>query len=86
VAVEFQAASITSNGDSKGEAPLSHMMANNPHFKYYADSRGYQLFNITPDQWRTDVKVLDKVSERGGAIRTERCYAVEQGRPKLETV
>lgn len=86
VAVEFQAASITSNGDSKGEAPLSHMMANNPHFAYYADSRGYQLFTITPRQWSTDVKVLDKVSERGGPIRTARRYAVEPGRAKLEIV
>jgi Phosphodiesterase/alkaline phosphatase D len=86
VAVEFQAASITSNGDSRGEAPVSHMLSNNPHFAYYADSRGYQLFDISPKQWLTEVKVLDKVSERGGAIRTERRFAVEPGRPKLEEV
>ena len=84
VAVEFQAASISSNGDSKGEAPLAHMMANNPHFDYYADSRGYQLFDITPEQWLTEVKVLDKVTTRGGKLRTERRYAVLPDRPKLE--
>jgi alkaline phosphatase D len=86
VAVEFQGASITSNGDSVGEAPVSYMLANNPHFAYYADSRGYQVFDITPRQWLTDVKVLDKVSERGGAIRTERRFAVDPSRPKLEIV
>lgn len=85
VAVEFQAASITSNGDSKGEAPVSHMMANNPHFAYYADSRGYHLFDVTSREWRTDVKVLDKVTVPGGQIRTVHRYAVEPGRPKLET-
>jgi hypothetical protein len=29
---------------------------NNPHFSLYTDQRGYQLFDIKPNAWTTDVK------------------------------
>lgn len=86
VAVEFQAASISSNGNGTGEDGLEHMMVNNPHFDLYTDRRGYQLFDITPKQWTTDVKVMDQVESNGGAISTIQRYAVEPGRARLERV
>lgn len=84
IAVEFQAASISSNGNGRGEEGLAHMMDNNPHFDLYTDRRGYQLFEITPKQWTTDVKVMDYVDRPGGAIRTMQRYVVHPDRPKLE--
>lgn len=83
VAVEFQAASISSNGNGKGEAGLEHMMRNNPHFDLYTDRRGYQLFDITPKEWRTDVKVMDQVERPGGRIGTLASYVVTPDAARL---
>ncbi|MDE8651216.1 alkaline phosphatase D family protein [Novosphingobium album (ex Liu et al. 2023)] len=83
VAVEFQAASITSNGNGKGEAGLEHMMRNNPHFALYTDRRGYQLFDITAKEWTTSVKVMDQVEKPGGKITTLAKYAVTPDAPVL---
>jgi alkaline phosphatase D len=83
VAVEFQAASITSNGDGKGEAGLEHMMRNNPHFDLYTDRRGYQLFEITPKTWATEVKVMDQVAKPGGKISTLAKYVVTPDAPQF---
>ncbi|MDK2762060.1 MAG: alkaline phosphatase D family protein [Sphingopyxis sp.] len=86
IAVEFQAASISSNGNGTGEAGLDQMMRNNPHFDLYTDRRGYQLFDITPKQWRTDVKVVDQVEKPGGRISTLARYAVEPNAPALHRI
>lgn len=83
VAVEFQAASITSNGNGRGEAGLEHMMRNNPHFDLYTDRRGYQLFDITPKAWTTEVRVMDQVEQPGGRISTLARYAVTPDAPIL---
>ena len=85
VAVEFAVASITSNGNGTGEEPLQHIVDNNPHFSLYSDRRGYQLFDITPKQWTTDVKVVDYVDRPGAPVRTLQRLAVEPGRAKLQT-
>lgn len=83
VAVEFQAASISSEGNGKGEAGLGHMMRNNPHFDLYTDRRGYLLFNITPKKWETDVKVMDQVEAPGGQISTLASFVVTPDAPML---
>lgn len=84
VAVEFQVASITSNGNGKGEAGLEHVMRNNLHLDLYTDRRGYQLFEITPKEWRTDVKVMDQVEQPGGQISTLAKYVVTPDAPLLQ--
>ncbi|MFC4256207.1 alkaline phosphatase [Altererythrobacter xixiisoli] len=83
VAVEFQAASITSNGNGKGTAGLEHMLRHNPHFELYTDRRGYQLFDINEKEWRTDVKVMDQVEQQGGQISTLAQYVVTPEQPVL---
>ncbi|MCC2601272.1 alkaline phosphatase D family protein [Sphingopyxis yananensis] len=83
VAVEFQAASISSNGNGKGEAGLGHMMKNNPHFDLYTDRRGYQLFDITPKSWQADVKIMDQVEMPGGKISTMASFVVTPDAPVL---
>ncbi|MBO9715381.1 MAG: alkaline phosphatase D family protein [Pseudoxanthomonas sp.] len=84
VAVEFQAASMTSNGNGFGEERLGHIRRNNPHFALYTDRRGYQLFDITPTQWTTEVKAMDYVDRPGSPIRTLQRFVVAPDRPKLE--
>lgn len=69
VAVEFLATSISSGGDGSASG-FDHYLTNNPQFKLYNNQRGYQLFDITPTTWTTDVKVMDQVTRPGGAIRS----------------
>ena len=47
------------------------------------DQRGYQTFDITPLEWRTDVKVMDRVQTPGGALSTLVRFAVNPDRPEL---
>jgi alkaline phosphatase D len=83
IAVEFLATSATSGGNGVGTAGLEHIVRNNPQIDLYADQRGYQLFDITPKLWRTDVKVLDRVDKPGGSLSTLASYAVMPDRPVL---
>jgi alkaline phosphatase D len=59
------------------------MMDNNPHFSLYTDRRGYQLFDITPETWTTDVKVMDQVEAPGGTISTLATFVVTPDMPVL---
>ena len=83
VAVEFQAASITTNGNGKGERAFAHVLKNNPHFDLYTDQRGYQLFDVTPKAWTTAVKVMDRVEAPGGTISTLATFVVTPEAPVL---
>ncbi|MCW1431120.1 alkaline phosphatase D family protein [Novosphingobium sp. JCM 18896] len=83
VAVEFQAASITSNGNGVGDAPLRHVLANNPHFELYTDRRGYQLFDVTPERWTTSVKIVDRVETPGGKLETAATFVVSPRAPEI---
>ncbi|MGF7151138.1 alkaline phosphatase D [Sphingomonas zeicaulis] len=83
VAVEFLATSISSGGNGRGEEPFAHVLRNNPNLDLYTDRRGYQLFDITPQRWTTEVKVIDEIEKPGGAIRTLVGYQVTPDRPAL---
>lgn len=76
VAVEFLATSISSGGNGRGDEGFAHILANNPNFDLYTDRRGYQLFDITPRVWTTDVKVMDEIQKPGGQIRSLVKYEV----------
>jgi alkaline phosphatase D len=85
-AVEFMSTSISSGGDGVSEwAGMDHAMSLNPHFKMMNFQRGYQIFNITPKLWETDVKVMDFVEREGGSIRTLGKFAVTPDRAEVHT-
>ena len=70
-AAEFLAASITSGGDGvMGHAKQDAWQVHNPNLKLLNSQRGYQVHDITAKQWLTDVRVMDKVTVRSGAIST----------------
>lgn len=83
IAVEFLATSISSGGNGRGDEGFAHLLANNPNFDLYTDRRGYQLFDITPRRWTTDVKVIDEVETPGGKVRSLVRYEVTPGMAKL---
>src|SRR5690606_20287252 len=79
IAVEFQGTSLSSGGNGSGDEDTARMLSNNPPFDLYTDRRGYQVFDITPRQWTTDVKVIDQVERPGGTMSTLQRYVVAPG-------
>jgi alkaline phosphatase D len=67
-ASEYVTSSISSGGDGSGiPQGWENALADNPHTEVLNDRRGYQLFTIGKDEWRTDVVGVDKVTAPGGA-------------------
>ena len=60
--------------------------ADNPFLKLVDDLRGYHTFDITPDQWRTDVKAMDQVQRKGGKLTTRASFVVEPHEPRMHKV
>ncbi|MET0310159.1 MAG: alkaline phosphatase D family protein [Sphingomonas sp.] len=87
-AVEFLATSITSGGDgSPGEIPRHKALrADSPNVALLNDQRGYQTYDITPKEWRTDVKVIDRVQSPGGKLGTLARFAVTPDKSELHRV
>jgi alkaline phosphatase D len=85
VAVEFMSSSISSSGDSDDNwKGLPTVLRNNPQMELMSLQRGYQVYDVTPRQWTTEIKVMDTVSRKGGQISTLAKFAVEPSRPKIE--
>jgi len=84
-ATEFLATSISSGGD--GSTTLndsaSRLLAGSPNIDLLAQQRGYQTHDITPKEWRTDLKVMDQVQSPGGRISTLARYSVTPDAAKL---
>jgi len=86
-AVEFVATSISSGGDGQDVRPDMVAVKNaNPSLKFNNAQRGYVLCTVTPKLWRTDFKVLDQVSTRGGKISTRASFGVVAGEAGLKTL
>ncbi len=84
VATEFVNTSISSNGDGNPKARQDRdWPARNPHVAFVASQRGYIRHTVSPDAWRTDFRVLDRVTVRGGTARTRASFAIEPGRAAL---
>lgn len=78
VATEFVATSISSGGDGYDMPPgWETVAADNPQCLLSNGRRGYQVFDIRPDIWATDLRVLDKVSAPGGSVSTLARFTVE---------
>ena len=84
IATEFVCTSISSGGDGYDMAPgWETVAADNPQCKLSNGRRGYQVFDIRPGAWTTDLRVVDKVSAPGGRLSTLARFTVEPGRPGL---
>jgi alkaline phosphatase D len=82
LAVEFVATSISSGGDGQDvRADMGPIKDANPQLKFNNNQRGYLLCEVTPETWSTAFRVVDKVSERGGAISTRATWGAIAGEP-----
>ncbi|WP_202843395.1 alkaline phosphatase D family protein [Luteimonas saliphila] len=85
VATEYVTTSIASGGDGDDiPETWENVLAENPHTALLNNRRGYQLFDIDRERWRTDVVAVDRVSAAGGRKRIVARLATEQGRPGVE--
>ncbi|NEE00045.1 alkaline phosphatase D family protein [Phytoactinopolyspora halotolerans] len=87
VGTEFLGTSLSSGGDGRDMDDLGHTwLAENPHMKFHNVQRGYARCELTPGEWRTDYRVVDRVTEPGGAVSTRASVYVEAGRPGIQQV
>jgi alkaline phosphatase D len=76
------ATSISSGGTGGAHYPgETGTLANNPNVALLNNQRGYQLFTVTPDAWRAEVKVMDQVDRPGGQISTIARFVVDPKQP-----
>jgi alkaline phosphatase D len=84
VAVEFVATSISSGGDGSDRRRGSDViLRNNPELRFVNDQRGYHVCDVTPEEWRTRVMVVDKVSTADRPIAKRATLTVPHGKPAL---
>ena len=85
--VEFVGTSITSGGDGADTSPGQEAtVAENPHIKFFSGQCGYVRCRLTPDEWRTDFRVLPYVSQPGAPVYTRASFVTEAGNPGLQQV
>ena len=84
-ATEYVCTSISSGGDGS-DVPKGWegAAAANPHTKLTNDRRGYQLFAIGREQWRTDIIAVDQISKPGGQRSTVASFVTVGERPGIE--
>lgn len=82
VASEFVGTSISSKGDGEdvGEQ-LRAIQEATPTLRFVNDQRGYVRVDLTPGEWRSSFRVMDRVERPGGSLSTRAVWAVEDGRP-----
>ena len=79
VATEFVGTSVTSEGVPYDV--FNGFLPENPHIKFFdSRERGYVLVDVSPNLWRTDLRVVDTITQPEATVRTLGSYAVEQGR------
>lgn len=90
---EFLGTSVTSGGGGYRNADGADMdtrgeqwLAANPHIRYYNQRRGYTRCTVTPDEWRTDYRIMPYVREPDAPISTGASFVVQDGVPGVEQV
>lgn len=78
VGSEFVATSISSRGNGKNRKKRAKKyIAKNPHIKFFNARRGYHLCEVTRDRWRTDIRQVKFVAEKGAPIKTKASFEVK---------
>jgi alkaline phosphatase D len=79
VATEFIGGSITSTGPSYEK--FAAWLPDNPQVRFFDSRRhGYAICTLTPQQWRTDFRVVDTVEEPVSPVATLASFVVDSGR------
>jgi alkaline phosphatase D len=82
VATEFVGTSISSSGDGEDRMKvMERSMSENACVQFFNSQRGYVRCTLTPDEWRTDFRVVEYVSKPGAPIKDRATYVIEAGQP-----
>ena len=83
VATEFVGTSISSNGDGLVYGPYyGPMVPFNEHIEFFdGDRRGYVLCKLDHEVWRTELRMVEAVSNPDAAEYTFARFVVEDGQP-----
>ncbi|WP_462418804.1 alkaline phosphatase D family protein [Kytococcus sp. Marseille-QA3725] len=74
---EFVTTSITSGGD--GADTQFPGDDDNPHIRYHETTRGYLRLDLTASSFTGTFRAVDRVSTRGGAVRTDAAFRLADG-------
>jgi len=86
VAVEFVGTSISSDGDGQDMPSWGPAyLANSPELKFLNNQRGYLTCDVSPNEWRSNFMVVDRVSTPGGRLSKRATFAVARGEPDLHS-
>lgn len=84
IATEFVTTSVSSGGDGiEQRADMAAIQSANAQLKFNNAQRGYMVCDVTPERWISDFKVLDRVTERNGTLRSRTKLAVAAGDQRL---
>jgi alkaline phosphatase D len=82
IATEFVGTSISSSGDGADKLDgWDAIMSENPGVRLFNAQRGYVRCTVTPEEWRSDFQVLERVSRPGEPISTRASFVIEAGTP-----
>ncbi|GAA4919882.1 alkaline phosphatase D family protein [Streptomonospora salina] len=82
VGTEFVGTSISTNGDGADLSEQGRRLKEaNPHFAFVNEQRGYVRCTVTPEEWRTDFRVVPYVSRPGAPVSTRASFVVADGSP-----
>jgi len=84
-ATEFLATSISSNGDGAVDSrnATRFLHDGNPFLRMADNLRGCHTFEVTPREWHTTVKVMDRVQRPGGTLSTRARYVLRPDSTEL---
>jgi len=87
VGTEFIGTSITSGlGESYANEYKEHR-EDNPHVKFFDErTGGYVRVDLTPEEWRTEMKLADSIEDPNSPVRTFASFVVEDGQPGAKQV
>jgi alkaline phosphatase D len=82
VGTEFIGTSVTSGlGESYAEAYKGHL-EQNPHVRFFDErTGGYVRCEVTPNEWRTEMRLADSIEDPDSPVRTFASFVIEDGQP-----
>lgn len=87
IGAEFVGTSITSGGNGADKrSDTDKILGLNPHIKFFNDYRGYVRCTVTPEEWRTDYRVVPFVTSPGAAISTRASFVYQKDQNGLQQV
>jgi len=85
VGTEFVGTSVTSGlGESYARAYERHL-EQNPHVRFFDErTGGYVRCEVTPEEWRTEMKLADSIEDPDSPVHTFASFVIEDGQPEAK--